>query len=48
MRSNSAQISVNIKEAPMASKVSIIGIVAWGLVAVLAIGAGALGFLFQK
>ena len=32
----------------MASKVSIIGIVAWVLVVVLAIGAGALGFLFQK
>ena len=32
----------------MASKVSVVGIVAWVLVAVLAIGAGALGFLFQK
>jgi len=32
----------------MASKVSIVGIVAWVLVVVLAIGAGALGFLFQK
>ena len=32
----------------MASKVSIVGIAAWVLVVVLAIGAGALGFLFQK
>ena len=32
----------------MASKVSVVGIVAWVLVVVLAIGAGALGFLFQK
>ncbi len=31
----------------MASKVSVVGIVAWGLVVVLAIGAGALGFLFK-
>ena len=32
----------------MASKGSVVGIVAWVLVVVLAIGAGALGFLFQK
>ena len=32
----------------MASKVSVVGIVAWVLVVLLAIGAGALGFLFQK
>ena len=32
----------------MASKVNIVGIVAWVLVVVLAIGAGTLGFLFQK
>lgn len=31
----------------MASKVSVVGIVAWVLVVVLAIGAGALGFLFK-
>ena len=32
----------------MASKVSVVGIVAWVLVVVLAIGAGALGFLFKS
>ncbi len=32
----------------MASKINVVGIVAWVLVAVLAVGAGALGFLFQK
>ena len=32
----------------MASKVNVVGIVAWVLVVVLALGAGALGFLFQK
>jgi len=32
----------------MASKVSVVGIVAWVLVVILAIGAGALGFLFMS
>ena len=32
----------------MASKVSVVGIVAWVLVVILAIGAGALGFMFKS